>query len=248
MSAATLRRLVYNVDVKAFTVQDLPVEERPRERLVKYGPENVSAQELIAIVLGRGVAGRPVLVIAQDLLKIFGSLEGVISASLEKLQEIEGLGPAKALQLKACLEIARRVIKDEALQENERTKTKAIAQPEDIAKLVKPLIRNWQKEHFYVVSFDNRNRVLGMDLVGIGTLNANLVHPRETFEIAIQRHAANIAVSHNHPSGDPNPSEADITITKRLAEVGKLMGIPLLDHIVISKTNLYSFRENGLVT
>lgn len=226
---------------------DLPLEERPRERLIARGAENISAQELIAIVMGRGVAGKSVISIAQDLLKKFGSLEGVVSASLQELQEIEGLGPAKALQLKACLEIARRVIKDEALNEKKRDSTKSIAQPEDIARLVKPLIRNWQKEHFFVVSFDNRNRVLAVDLIGIGTLSANLVHPRETYEIAISRHAASIAISHNHPSGDPEPSEADLEITARLAEAGKIMGIQLLDHIVISKTHLYSFRENKLI-
>lgn len=215
---------------------------------MNHGAAAVSAQELIAIVLGRGTAGRSVMVIAQDLLNQFKSLEGVVSASLADLQLIQGLGPAKALQLKACLEIARRVIRDEALQETERNGTAAIAQPEDIAKLVKPLIRNWDKEHFYIVSFDNRNRVLGVDLAGIGTLNANLVHPRETFEIAIQRHAANIAISHNHPSGDPQPSEADLQITKRLAEVGQIMGIQLMDHVIISKAYLYSFRENGLIS
>lgn len=233
--------------MKSFTVSDLPVDERPRERLMKYGAESVSAQELIAILLGRGTVGRSVMVIAQDLLAKFGSLEGVVSASLEELQTIDGLGPAKALQLQACLEIARRVIADEALSETERNGASAVAAPEDIARLVKPLVRNWEKEHFFVVSFDNRNRVLGVDLVGVGTLNSSLVHPRETFSVAINRHAACIAVSHNHPSGDPNPSEADQVVTKRLKEAGELMGIALLDHVIISKTYLYSFKENGLV-
>lgn len=232
---------------KSFTVLDMPVEERPRERLATRGAENISAQELIAVMLGRGVAGRSVLLIAQDLLQKFKSLEGVVSASLEKLQEIEGLGPAKALQLKACLEIARRVVDEEKLIEGKRSKSRAVAQPLHIASLIRPRIRNWQKEHFYVISFDNRNRVLGIDLIGIGTLNSNLVHPRETFEIAIQRHAASIAVSHNHPSGDPKPSEADIEVTRRLREASHIMGIQLLDHVVIAKTHLYSFRENALL-
>lgn len=232
---------------KSFTVMDLPVKERPRERLAARGAENISAQELIAVVLGRGVAGRSVLLIAQDLLRKFRSLDGVVAAPLHALQEVKGLGPAKALQLKACLEIARRVVREENLVEAKRSKSKAIAQPPHIASLIRPLIRNWQKEHFFVISFDNRNRVLGVDLIGVGTLNSNLVHPRETFEIAIRHHAASIAVSHNHPSGDPQPSKADLEVTKRLAEAGKLMGIQLLDHVVISKINLYSFRENGLL-
>lgn len=232
--------------VKIFTVRDLPIEERPRERFARG--ESVSAQELIAILIGRGIAGLSVMTLAQELLKTFGSLEGVVNAPLERLQEIRGLGPAKALQLKACLEIARKVIHDEAIVEEKRNNTKAIAQPEDIARLVKPLITKWQKEHFFVISFDNRNRPLGVDLVGVGTLNANLVHPRETFEVAISRHAAHIAVSHNHPSGDPQPSEADLVVTKRLKEASSIMGIELLDHVIISKTTLYSFRENNLLS
>lgn len=231
--------------MKTLTVRDLPKEERPRERFARG--VDVSAQELIAIVLGRGMSGLSVMTLAQNLLKTFGSLEGVVNASLPELQNIHGLGPAKALQLKACLEIARKVIHDEAIQEKERNNTKSITQPEDIARIVKPFIRNWTKEHFFVISFDIRHRVLGVDLVGIGTLNANLVHPRETFEIAIQRHASALAISHNHPSGDPQPSEADIEVTKRLNEASDIMGIDLLDHIIISKTLLYSFRENGLI-
>lgn len=232
--------------MKILTVRDLPVAERPRERFAR-GVE-VSAPELLAIVLGSGMNGLSVMTLAQNLLKEFGSLEGVVTASLAELQTIRGLGPAKALQLKACLEIARKVIYDEALQEKKRTNSPGIAQPEDIAGVVRPLIRTWTKEHFFVVSFDNRNRVLGVDLVGIGTLNANLVHPRETFEIAIQRHAASIAVSHNHPSGDPNPSAADIEVTKRLVEAGTIIGIGLLDHVIISKAEFYSFRQQNLIS
>ena len=231
---------------KSFTIHDLPVEERPRERLVKYGAENVSVQELIAVLLGRGTAGRPVMVIAQDLLGRFGSLGAIVSASIEDLQRVEGLGLAKSLQLKACLEIARRVVREEDSREKMKKKTKAASSPEDIARVVRPLIRNWQKENYFVVSLDNRNRVLGIDLVGVGTLNTSLVHPRETFQVAISRHAACMVVCHNHPSGDPKPSEADIVVTKRLKEAGQLMGIQLLDHVIICQTILYSFRENGL--
>lgn len=227
--------------VQTFTVRDMPLQERPRERFARGA--DVSAQELIAIVLGSGGRGLSVMTLAQLLVSRFGSLEGVVNASLEDLQHVDGLGPAKALQLKACLEIARRVIHDEALGEEQRATKKGVATPEDIAALVKPLIRSWQKEHFFVISFDNRNRPLGVDLVGVGTLNANLVHPRETFEAAISRHAAAIAICHNHPSGDPQPSEADLVVTKRLKEAGELMGIQLLDHVIMSKRVLFSFRE-----
>lgn len=231
----------------SFTVRDMPVEERPRERLARLGPEAVSAQELLAVVLGRGVVGQSVMNLAQELLSKFGSLRGVVDASLEQLQEVTGLGPAKALQLKACLEIARRVVKEDVKKEETRNRSKAVASAQDVFEVVSPLVGNYKKENFFVVSFDNRNRVLGVDRVAVGTVNANLVHPRETFEVAIRRNAAHIAVAHNHPSGDPQPSESDIVVTKRLAEAGKLMGIQLLDHVIFSKTNVYSFKENGLV-
>ena len=231
----------------SFTVNDLPLEERPRERMLTKGAENILDQELIAVVLGRGTHGQSVLDIAKNLLKKFKSLHGILQASLADLQEINGLGPAKSLQLKASLEIARRVVEVELDQEEKKNKKAGVASPEDIARILKPRIRNWQKEHFFVISFDNRNRIVGTDLVAVGTLNTNLVHPRETFEIAIGHHAASIAVSHNHPSGDPHPSEADLAVTKRLAEAGSIMGIGLLDHIIISKTSLFSFRANKLL-
>lgn len=226
---------------------DLPLEERPRERLVLQGPQAVSSQELLAVLLGRGTAGLSVLDIAQALLARFGSLSGVVNASLEELQEIDGLGPAKAVQLKACLEIAHRVMQEDLKGEDERNESKAVASPDDIFKLIRPKVRNLQKEHFYVISFDNRNRVLGVDEVAVGTINSSIVHPRETFDVAIKRKATHIAVSHNHPSGDPQPSEADLLVTKRLAEAGKLMGIQLLDHVIISRSGVYSFKENGLI-
>ncbi|MFH1353923.1 MAG: DNA repair protein RadC [bacterium] len=239
----------YNREYMAgsFTVRDMPAEERPRERLKRLGPDAVSAQELLAVVLGRGVAGQSVIHLAQELLSRFGSLRGVVDASLEQLQEVTGLGPAKALQLKACLEIARRVVKEDVSGKENRNKSKAVTSAQDVFAVVSPLVGNYKKENFFVVSFDNRNRVLGVDRIAVGTVNANLVHPRETFDAAIRRNATHIAVAHNHPSGDPCPSEADIVVTKRLVEAGKLMGIQLLDHVIFSKTRVYSFKENGLL-
>ena len=198
-------------------------------------------------MLSRGASGVSVMTVAQDLLTRFGSLAGVVSASLEDLQEVLGLGPVKALQLQACLEIARRVSNEDEQQEMSRNASKAVALPEDVAKLIKPKIRDFNKEHFFVVSFDNRNRVLGIDHIATGTINSNLVHPRETFEVAIRRHATHIAVAHNHPSGEPQPSDAGFVVTQSLSKAGKLMGIQLLDHIILSKTQLYSFKENNLL-
>ena len=231
----------------SFTVHDLPLDERPRERMQREGADNISAQELLAVLLGRGVAGQSVMHIAQQLMKEFKSLDAIVNASLEDLQQVKGLGPAKALQLKACLEIARRVMQQELAQEKDQNSSQAVAKAEHIAQHVRSHIRNFKKEHFYVISFDNRNRIIGTDLLTVGTLNASLVHPRETFEKAISNHSASIAVSHNHPSGDPNPSEADIIVTKRLQDAGELMGIGLLDHVIISKQHMFSFKENGLL-
>jgi DNA repair protein RadC len=224
-----------------FTVHDLPVQERPRERMVAVGAESLSAQELLALVLGRGIQGESVLVTAQKLLTQFGSLESILQASLADLQKVRGLGIAKSTQLKACLEIARRV---SAVQVDNK---QAVMNPADVYALVKAKISQESKEHFVVLSFDVRNRFLGLDVIAIGILNASVVHPRELFESAIRRHAAHVMVSHNHPSGVCDPSDEDIEMTNRLVEAGKIMGISVVDHVIVSKNSFYSFAENGLI-
>ncbi|MBI1971643.1 MAG: DNA repair protein RadC [Candidatus Wildermuthbacteria bacterium] len=228
---------------QSFTVRDLPAEERPRERLAAFGPEALSAQEILALVLGRGMNGESVMMTVQKLLSRFGSLEGVLSASLEDLQTIKGLGIAKASQLKACFEMARRIQPAKTNKE----KQKSITSPEAIYRLVKSKIRNYAKEHFFVLSFDARNKPLGIDTISVGTLNASIVHPRETFEAAIRRHAAHIVVAHNHPSDDPEPSGDDIEITRRLAEAGKLLGIDVADHVIVANAKFLSFKEQKLL-
>lgn len=230
---------------KSFTIHDLPKSERPRERLKKLGSEALSAQELLALILGRGVRGESVSLIAQKLLSHFGSLEGIMNASLEDLQSVKGVGLAKASQLKACFEIARRVFtKNEVADE---AKQKEITSAKEIYELIKSKISNYAKEHLLVLSFDSRNKFLGMDTVSVGTLTANLVHPRETFDAAIRRHAGHIVVAHNHPSGDPQPSEDDLEITKRLVESGKILGIEVIDHVIVTENTFFSFKEKELI-
>lgn len=229
---------------KSFTIHDLPSSERPRERLQKFGPDALSAQELLALILGRGISGESVMMTAQKLLSYFGSLEAIMNASLEDLQKIKGLGMAKSSQIKACFEIARRVYNNDEIS-NSENKKKLIISPKDVYKLVKSKIIHYTKEHFVVLSFDARNNFLGMDTITVGTLNANLVHPRETFESAIRRHAAQIIIAHNHPSGDPEPSEDDLEITKRLTESGKILGIEIVDHIIVVKNGFLSFKEKN---
>lgn len=228
---------------KSYTLHDLPQEERPRERLQKYGAEVLSLSELLALILGSGIQGEPVTLTAQKLLSKFGSLKAMSEASLEDLISIKGLGLAKATQIKACFEIARRSGSGEVVKNSRR---KPLT-PKVIFELLRSKITRFAKEHFVVISLDSRNTVLGIDTVSVGTLNASLVHPRETFEVAIARHAAQVIIAHNHPSGDIEPSQGDIDTTKRLKEAGELLGIEVIDHLIISKNSYFSFREKGIV-
>jgi DNA repair protein RadC len=233
---------------QSFTVRDLPVEERPRERLAKFGAESLSAQELLSLILGRGVRGESVMMTAQKLVSKFGSLQGVTEASLEELKQVNGIGTAKAAQIKACLEIGRRarvqngVHNKEIKEQNER-----ITSPQRVHELVKDRLRNYAKEHFFVLSFDVRNKLLGIDIISVGTLTASLVHPREAFEAAIRRHADHIIVAHNHPSQDLEPSQEDRDVTRLLAESGKVLGIALVDHCIVGTDGYISFKEQGLL-
>lgn len=225
---------------KSFTLHDLPREERPRERLARLGPEALSTQELIALILGRGVPGEPVMVTSQNLLSYFGSIDSLLNSSLEDLQQVKGIGIAKASQITACLEIARR-LKNVHIQSQPQ-----LSSPDEVFQLLYKKIGHFKKEHFVLVSLDTRNRVISMDSISVGTLNASLVHPREMFEIAFRRHASTVIVAHNHPSGDPDPSDEDLRVTSKLMDAGKLLGIHVLDHIIVGKDSYYSFqRENN---
>jgi DNA repair protein RadC len=226
----------------SYTLHDLPKSERPRERLAHLGSEALSAPELLALVLGRGVAGEPVMMTAQKLLSRFGSLEVLCAASIEDLQAVKGVGFAKACQLKAILEIARRM--GQTSDTFGKKVKNSLLSPGDVFQILKPRIAHFKKEHFVLVTFDTRNKVIGIDTISVGTLNASLVHPREMFEIAIRRHAASVIIAHNHPSGDPDPSDEDIRVTAKLTEAGKLLGIQLLDHIIVGKDKFYSFSQS----
>lgn len=235
-----------NKIVKKYTLRDLPASERPRERLAKYGPESLSTSELLAIIIKTGSKKEGVMSLSQRLLSEFGSLENLQSASLEQLQQIEGIKIAKSSQLVACFEIARRLnnVSNNTKIKDSKRKSRIIS-PDVISEMLSKEIGHYKKEHFVVVSLDTRNNIIGIDKVSIGTLNAGLVHPRETFEIAIKRHAASIILSHNHPSGDSTPSDEDIKVTAKLQEAGKLMGIEVLDHIIIGKDSYFSFTKEN---
>ena len=224
------------------TVRDLPRADRPRERLHDLGAEALSAQELLACLLGRGVAGDSVLVSARRLLKRFGTLRGIAEASVEQLTSVHGIGPAKAAQLKAAVEVARRLV---APADEPRS---VIDSVEAAAALVRPQLLDKQKEHFLALLLDNRHHLIRISPIAVGSLSATLVHPRELFKEAIVASAAAVIVAHNHPSGDPEPSEHDVQITTRLMEAGALLGIEVLDHLILATGGTVSLRAAGIMT
>lgn len=226
--------------MKGFTIHDLPKSERPRERLQRLGAEALSSQELLALILGRGIKGESVMVTAQRLLSAFGNIERISLASLEELSSIKGVGPAKASQLKAVFELAKR-------SGNDSGEKITIRSSKDVIKLIKPKLKDKKKEHFLILCLDTRNNLIKTGDISTGTLDANYVHPREVFKEAIQSLASSIILVHNHPSGNPEPSEADIDITKRIVETGKVVGIDVLDHIIIADNKSLSFKEKGIV-
>jgi DNA repair protein RadC len=229
------------MEKKSFTIHDLPLSERPRERLQKLGVEVLSAQEVLAVILGRGVAGESVMVTAHRLLSQFGGLKGIADASVEELSEVKGIGLAKAAQIKAAFELSNR------LESYAEAGDKPVAKtPEDVVSLVRARLKGKKKEFFLALLLDTRNQLIKVAEIAIGSLDTSIVHPREVFKEAISASAAAVIFVHNHPSGDPEASEDDIKLTKRLAEAGELVGIEVLDHIIIGDRRFFSLKREGL--
>jgi len=218
-------------------IKDLPKIDRPREKLERYGPEKLSNSELLAILLGSGQKGINVVELSKRILSKFSG-DGLSKADIKELKNTFGLGNAKACEIVACFELGRRL-----LQNKQST---LLLSPKDVWEELKD-IRDNKKEHFVIFFLDTRNQEIKREIISIGSLNANLVHPREVFEPAVRYSAAQIIVAHNHPSGDPSPSQEDSDITKQLVDAGKLLGIEVKDHIIVSKTNLFSFKEHKLL-
>jgi len=226
----------------SFTVRDLPLSERPRERLLKLGSEALSAQEILALILGRGIKGESVMVTSQKLLSRFGNLKGIANASVEELSEIKGVGLAKAAQIKAALELSKRLESDAGERQKPMVKS-----PEDVVNIVKSQLKGKKREHFLVLCLDTRNRLINCKPVSIGSLDTSIVHPREVFKEAVSSSSASVIFVHNHPSGDPEPSKEDVELTNRLVKAGEIIGIDVLDHIIVCDRDYLSLKARNLL-
>lgn len=221
-----------------YTIHQMPETERPRERLLQYGPEAISSTELIAIILGSGTRGHSVLQIAQELLVLFGSLQKLADASLEELQQVKGLGQAKAIQLKAALNLGLRASRQTMNQKYR------IANPLHAYHYIKEEMENEKREVIIVILQDTKAYVVSHHVVAIGTLSEAIVHPREVFHPVIRHQAASFILVHNHPSGDPTPSKEDLVITQNLIEAGRKIDIPMNDHLIIGKDRFISLKQD----
>ena len=217
-------------------IKDLPKIDRPREKLEKYGVKKLTEFELLAILLGSGIKGLNVIQLSKKILSIIQKI-GIKKITLEDLLKIKGMGKAKASQILATIELGRRLQAD---------KRREILSAEDIWNLCAD-IRDSKKEHFAAFYIDTQNCLIERQIISIGTLNASLVHPREVFEPAVRLFASSVILTHNHPSGNCEPSQDDIEITKRLTEAGKILGMDIADHVIITKDKFLSFKEQNLI-
>lgn len=211
--------------------------EQPRERLEKYGAGKLSDAELFAILLRTGPKGSGVLELSKKILKQFPGSR-LANTTYDELRGVHGLGPAKASEVVACFELGRRMLKDKPAM--------LILSPREVWEALKD-IRQSKKEHFIVFFLDTQNQEIKRELISIGTLNSSLIHPREVFEPAIKHLASHIIVAHNHPSGSLEPSDEDLAVTKRLTDSGRLLGIEVLDHVIVTGGGYASLKEKNLL-
>lgn len=223
-------------------VKDLPLDDRPREKLILRGAASLSDAELLAIILRTGTKGKNVINLAREMISKNENLGMLATKSVSALNKFEGVGKDKAATLAAVFEIARRVE-----TQQKYIKEKQITSPEDVASIFIPRLRDEVKEHFIVVCLNSANRIIKYEVISVGSLSSSVVHPREVFHVAIDNNSANIILVHNHPSGNTEPSSADINITRRLVDAGKILDINIFDHIIIAGNSFTSFSEKRLL-
>lgn len=222
------------------TIKELPADERPRERLQLRGPQALSNADLLAILLNTGLKGEPVTAMAERLLVTFGGLSGMLRADLEEIAAERGMGPAKATTIKAALELANRL---GALRSEDKPQ---IASPDDVVDLLGLEMAALEQEQLRVVLLDTKNRVIAIRTVYQGSANQAMVRSAEVFKDAVRRNAVGIIVVHNHPTGDPTPSSADVVLTAELVRAGQVLDIEVIDHLVIGQGRHVSLRRLGL--
>lgn len=225
-------------------IKDLPEQNRPRERFIKHGPEALSDAELFAIILRTGtrdkkdVEGENVIDMSNRLIKEHG-LDKLFDCSLKELQQIKGIGPSKAMQLLAMAELGKR-------HSQAKNPIRKISNAKDVFDLFHDRLKDKKQEHFYVLMLNTQNNIIGEQLISKGILDASIVHPREVFKPAIKNSASKIILIHNHPSGDPTPSQEDLEITKKITEAGEELGIKVLDHVIVGNEGYWSWKEKTL--
>lgn len=222
------------------SVKALPPEDRPRERLYRIGPADLSLPELLAIVLGRGSKEGSALDLAYRLLENFGDIVVLGRASVDELTNVPGIGFVRACQIAAAVEVGKRFSRASA------TRGVSVSGPSEVATLFMDEMKHYDKEHFKAALLNTKNQILKVVTVSIGSLNASVVHPREILKPAISASAASIILVHNHPTGDPAPSKEDVEFTRRFAKCGELIGIQLLDHVIIGSGGYRSLKEAGV--
>ncbi|MDD2757810.1 MAG: DNA repair protein RadC [Patescibacteria group bacterium] len=214
-------------------LKEVPMVDRPREKLTKYGVNKLSDTELMAILIRTGIKGKNVVELSKQILKIIEK-NGVDKITMDDLTNVKGLGKTKAGQILASVELGRRLLKGK--------KSELILSAQDVWNKMEDL-RDSKKEHFVIFYLDTQNQIIEREIISVGTLNESLIHPREVFEPAIAHSAAQVIVAHNHPSGNLKSSPEDIAVTKRLTEAGTLLGIEILDHVIVSRSGFKSLNK-----
>ena len=218
-------------------IKDLPSSDRPRERLAEQGPEALRNAELVAILLRTGLQGRSVIQVADELVAKFGQLGRLATASVDELCEVKGIGRDKAVTLKAAFTLAQRMAREL------HGEAPMLDEPDKVADLLREEIRDYEVEHFHILLLNTRRRLIRKEMVSKGTLDSTVVHPRDVFKAAISANASAVILVHNHPSGDPQPSEADIRITRDLIRAGQLLRIDVLDHVILGRRSAERERD-----